>query len=89
MDADAAYERIKSTTRKVVQWSRLGIFLGMGGMVGSYWITSALEAFFMFFAGIMVAGSAFAMGLMANISLSDYARDKAWRERKRESDTWL
>ena len=89
MDADAAYARIKRTTRRVVAWSRLGIFLGLCGMIGSRWITGMAEAFFVFFLGCIVGTFAFAIGMMANISLMDYARDKAWRERKRESDTWL
>lgn len=88
MDTDEVFEQIKRTTGRVLAWARLGIVIGMGGMIGSYWVTDPVSSFFMFFAGIMVTGSAFAVGLMANISLMDYARDHAWRQQKRESDTW-
>jgi hypothetical protein len=85
MDTDQVFEQIKRTTGRVLAWARLGIVIGAGGMIGSYWVADMVTAFFMFFVGIMVAGSAFAVGMMANISLMDYARDRAWREHKRES----
>lgn len=85
MDTDEVFENIKRTTRRVLAWARLGIVIGVGGMIGSHWVTDPVSSFFMFFVGIMVSGSAFAVGMMANISMMDYARDRAWREQKRES----
>lgn len=82
MDTDEVFENIKRTTGRVLVWARLGIVIGMGGMIGAYWVPDPVSSFFMFFAGIMVTGSAFAVGMMANITLMDYARDRAWKEQQ-------
>lgn len=82
MDTDEVFENIKRTTGRVLVWARLGIVIGMGGMIGAYWVTDPVSSFFMFFAGIMVTGSSLAVGLMANITLMDYARDRTWKEQQ-------
>lgn len=75
------YARLREATVRILTWCRICIVLGIAGMVVSTRMDDVISRVFTLYCGLVVVVLAIIVGCLANITLSDYARDMAWQEK--------